>query len=773
MALDIKYKYWAFISYSYRDKSWVRKFHSKLENYKIPRRLIGNRTSQGKIPATLFPVFYYEEDLSASPDLRKKIPEILEKSRNLIVVCSPNSAKSQWVNEEILRFKALGREDRIFPIIIDGVPNASEKHVKDDVKKECFPRALRYKVDNSGFLSDERIDPGASDIRNGEKLAIGKLVSGIISVDFDELWRPIHMRVIRKAVISLVLILAAVLVGLKYYDDSRLKTVYYKDVVYQYGIPIGLDKIEDNWGREYTYKFFFRKGKVDSIYRINPAGFFNQDESGISRWLITYKGKDQNRISDIKCYNNYKLKYNKKYNYPIDGSIKIEHDNAMSKSVLLGPQLFRSFNKRLRSGVSQHNVIVDSMGFPVKTIYQNHSDQNTPDEDNYYGESTFYNSEGYILSRCNLDSNLSPVKFRGIAPILHYETCVGNNKKRLSYRDLKTRNLLPPDITPEGFSMKEYEYDKFGNITTIKYFDQDTNNTLYRDSIIGAEYSQCRYTYNEKGYRTKEEYYNRNGKKELLDYYHQPLKYVGWRMKYNNKGRTIKKIAIDAEGKSVLWEHGYSGWVVKYPDDEEVNYHFIDTLDNRTESSFGYYIDEYIYDSLGFLVEHSFKDREDTLINSIYGYAKAKYEYDSLNNISRISFFSDKGDSVENRDGCFEYLAHTYDSFGNVDSILCINLRGKTVRNAQKSPIGIKKNQEKPWNNIELGSLSEETRSKIERILMEKLKQRKSKQMNDAKSHIHKGGNNIEDEEGIFSDFRFNIPKLKTNLFDFPDLPKK
>jgi hypothetical protein len=36
------------------------------------------------------------------------------------VICSPKAAKSRWVNEEILTFKRLGREHRIFCLIIAG-----------------------------------------------------------------------------------------------------------------------------------------------------------------------------------------------------------------------------------------------------------------------------------------------------------------------------------------------------------------------------------------------------------------------------------------------------------------------------------------------------------------------------------------------------------------------------------------------------------------------------------------------------------------------------
>ncbi len=68
-----------------------------------------------------------------------------------IVICSPQAAKSKWVNEEILAFKRLGREDRIFCLIVGGEPNATDMPGRED--EECFPPALRFRLGQDGDLS--------------------------------------------------------------------------------------------------------------------------------------------------------------------------------------------------------------------------------------------------------------------------------------------------------------------------------------------------------------------------------------------------------------------------------------------------------------------------------------------------------------------------------------------------------------------------------------------------------------------------------------------
>jgi hypothetical protein len=134
-------KYWAFLSYSHRDARWGAWLHKALESYRPPKQLVGTTTERGSVPKRLNPVFRDREELASATDLGASIDEALGKSACQIVICSPSSARSRWVNEEILAFKRLGREHRIFCRIIDGEPNASDG--PSQAEKECFPPALR------------------------------------------------------------------------------------------------------------------------------------------------------------------------------------------------------------------------------------------------------------------------------------------------------------------------------------------------------------------------------------------------------------------------------------------------------------------------------------------------------------------------------------------------------------------------------------------------------------------------------------------------------
>ncbi|MCL1148882.1 toll/interleukin-1 receptor domain-containing protein [Shewanella ulleungensis] len=202
--------YWAFISYSHKDKKWADWIHRALETYKIPKAYVGTQTAVGEIPNRLFPVFRDREELPTSSDLSSNINSALDSSKCLIVICSPNSAKSHWVNEEILEFKRRGKSNRILSIIIEGEPNTG---LVDGVNAECFPQALRFIMESDGQLTDKSAEPIAADLRKNKDGLINaklKLIAGIIGLPFDAL----RQRDQRRRQKQLAIIGLAVAVGL-------------------------------------------------------------------------------------------------------------------------------------------------------------------------------------------------------------------------------------------------------------------------------------------------------------------------------------------------------------------------------------------------------------------------------------------------------------------------------------------------------------------------------------------------------------------------------
>ena len=217
------FKYWAFLSYSHQDNlaertsgarecvRWAEWLHRALETYRVPSAFRGRLTPTGDpMPARFFPVFQDEKELPLDADLAGAIAEALEQSRFLIVICSPRSAASFYVNEEVRRFKQMGRQDRILALIVAGEPNASDgNHAAYTAADECFCPALRHPVAAAGAIDMSRRDarePIAGDVRvkdgpvarearradlRGHREALDfirlKLLAGMMGVGFDEL----------------------------------------------------------------------------------------------------------------------------------------------------------------------------------------------------------------------------------------------------------------------------------------------------------------------------------------------------------------------------------------------------------------------------------------------------------------------------------------------------------------------------------------------------------------------------------------------------------
>ena len=203
-------KYKAFISYSHKDQKWADWLHKAVETYPIPKRLVGQETDHGPIRKRLTPIFRDREELPTATDLGKVVNAALAQSACLIVICSPDAARSRWVNEEILAFKRLGN-DRIFSLIVDGEPNAAN-HPEYGLD-ECFPEALCFKLGPDGNLTDEPSEPIAADARpgkDGKANAKLKLISGILGVGFDALRQREQQRRHRR----MVAISAASLAGM-------------------------------------------------------------------------------------------------------------------------------------------------------------------------------------------------------------------------------------------------------------------------------------------------------------------------------------------------------------------------------------------------------------------------------------------------------------------------------------------------------------------------------------------------------------------------------
>lgn len=186
--LRLRTRYYAFLSYSHKDKELADWLHRELERFRVPRSLVGKLTANGVVPRRLTPIFRDQHDLAAADNLSVEITGALSVSQFLVVLCSPTSANSRWTNLEIEWFKRMRPDGSVFAAIAAGEPFGTDVPGKAD--EECFPAALRYKYDRRGRQTQKRAEALAADFREeagGRRVGFLKLVAGMLGVGLDEL----------------------------------------------------------------------------------------------------------------------------------------------------------------------------------------------------------------------------------------------------------------------------------------------------------------------------------------------------------------------------------------------------------------------------------------------------------------------------------------------------------------------------------------------------------------------------------------------------------
>lgn len=123
--------YDAFISYSRTDVSFARALETVLEHYRPPREL--------DLPDRTLKVFRDEGDLTGTEYFRA-IEGKLAASSSCILLCSPRSATSRFVNDEVQRFIDLKGAEHVIPVLIEGLPNNEAEG--DRAALAAFPPAL-------------------------------------------------------------------------------------------------------------------------------------------------------------------------------------------------------------------------------------------------------------------------------------------------------------------------------------------------------------------------------------------------------------------------------------------------------------------------------------------------------------------------------------------------------------------------------------------------------------------------------------------------------
>lgn len=260
--------------------------HKKLEHYRIPSQ-IQKITGKKKIER----VFRDKEELPLSANLTENIYTALDNSEYLIVLCSPESRASQWVQREIEYFAGVHGKERIFAVLIKGEP--------EDVFPPILCEKTEIKTDINGqnYIITEPVEPLAADVRGYSKkerlkkldAEFLRLIAGILQCPYDEL-KQRHQEYRMKiaiAAMSVVMFLGIAFGMYSSYQKNQVNTAYQQSLINQMkGLSEESERYLDGGDRINALKTALevQSEGQSSIYPIVPEQIY-----ALNKALYTYQ----------------------------------------------------------------------------------------------------------------------------------------------------------------------------------------------------------------------------------------------------------------------------------------------------------------------------------------------------------------------------------------------------------------------------------------------------------------------------------------------------
>lgn len=420
--MDKKFEYFAFISYKRRDSRTAKRLQRWLEYYRLPLDVRKNDT---RLKKGIRPVFKDTTDLTPGR-LHEEIERALDNSRYLIVVCSPDAAKSKWVNKEVQYFIDHGRADDIIPYIIGGEPNSA------DPRKECYPESLRA-------LSGKREILGANVAENGRRAAAVKVVARMFGLRFDTLWqrhrRRLMIQRIAWSVIGAVLLGAGILA----FDFFRTKREYYADMTYRYGMPHGIERLDVGHLDQVPSYFVFLKSR-GKLRRVEYRSF---------QGIIDLPADERESLSPV---------------------LELDYDGGRLGSITRLDAFGKPFLKELF--VSDDMTKVD-----LKEVQTGDA------------AAVFKSSTSVIEGFSNQGFDINTFFLTGKAQVARYVYVYDDNGFVLRRIFKRHNGSNETGRDNNGICGMEYERNDAGQVTRVLYLDEDNNNMVDRNGIAGAEFT--------------------------------------------------------------------------------------------------------------------------------------------------------------------------------------------------------------------------------------------------------------------------------------------
>lgn len=516
--MEKEYTYAAFISYSSKDEKVAKALWKKLEHYRLPAVL---QKQYEDVPKKMH-VFLDQGDITPGDTVENALSRELADSKKLIVICSPNSALSKYVELEVSNFLKLGHSrNDIIPYIIAG-------DVIKDNPVNCYVPSL-YGEDGKDTIN------GVSVVRDGKWKAFVGVLANILDVKFDEIYR--RERVRRNRLIAAWSALGAVaacfICMFAWYVTPH--TRYYRDYVTRWGIPVGiyeLDKkqvgqelehyeITSRFGR--PQKLVHANSKNCPVQQLHHMNHFNRPiiatfeyKNGvlpfisIKRWdldSVHYEYNSGNLMDDSMWYS-LVMRYSR--NSPQESTLSFYYakDNDMRKSLsndflsnacfyysdiselIVTAEISELDSKMLpypelhfleeTSSIYQFRIRYDDHGHDSYIGFYNYNDRRTSDRNSIQGINQTFDEIGRVIEQYfTFESSKSGTQIVGVPSSIRYKYDETGRLAFMGYFEYGTPDSV--DNGQRGFSYCKSELSE--NQYSISFYDRENRPV---DSTLAA-----------------------------------------------------------------------------------------------------------------------------------------------------------------------------------------------------------------------------------------------------------------------------------------------
>lgn len=691
----MQYSNYAFISYKREDEKWAKWLQKKLEAYKLPSVI---RNGHPELAQNLRPIFRDSTDLAGTV-LKDSLHKELVQSRYLIIVCSPNATKSEWVNKEAATFIEDGRTADIIPFIVGGKPHAS------DPAEECFPVALQELSGESELLGIDVQDQG------GNK-AFLKLVATMLGVKFDLLWRRHRRSQARRRALIIAAASVLALLGVFIWDYNRSTYEYYADYVDRYGVPEGVVPLTSAQvaHRNESYRFQYRRipfgqpasysWRLVKVMHINSAGH----PKDLANSVLT----DRTPIMELEY--NGKTGIISRINYcNVKGKVLLRHVLSERAGVTAAVADFLDAQEQRGSGyagsslsgmfVSQFalnqaksNIVRfvyerDADGHIVKKTYHSNNDPQlsrsaAPDAEGIFGQVFTLDSLGRQIRVDYIDAEGNRIcNYRGIAGKAYEYDAMGNIVRS------ETFDLSGEPVANEAFwAICTATADEWGNILSTTLFDASGNPCTDKNGINGD-----RREYDSHGFITAYHFVDVKGHPTVSN-----LGFSRCEIRYDRRGNDIESKLFDNEGRPCMSSQGFCSYKRRLDRNGNVikeEYYGTDGKPCLCVTAIAGFTAR--FDRNGNRVEVLSLGLDGKPVINNRGYARSITTYDADGRETGEAFFGVAGEPVLNMDGLSSWVGH-FDDKGNLvgkeafgtDGKPCVSVAGLSSMKAEYDEVG-------------------------------------------------------------------------------------